>query len=81
MNADLVSPIDSIVELAHEIADECPACAGRASEIATWAGEVRERRPSREELTALVDLTCPGLPDHQRNALIDGLGALVRFAE
>jgi len=46
-----------------------------------WANEIRERRPSREELTALVDATCPGLPEDQRTPLIDGLRAFVRFAE
>jgi hypothetical protein len=76
------SPIDSIVDLAHQIIDQCPSCAGRASEIIMWAGEIRERRPSREELTALVDVTCKGsLPDDQRQLLINGLRALVRFAE
>jgi hypothetical protein len=76
------SPIDTIVDLARQIIDECPSCARRASEIITWAGEIRERRPSREELTALVDLTCKGyLPDDQRELLINGLRAFVRFAE
>ena len=75
------APLDHIVELAHEIIDECPSCAGTASEIAMWANEIRERRPSREELAALVDATCPGLPEHQRTPLIDGLRAFVRFAE
>jgi hypothetical protein len=46
-----------------------------------WANEIRERRPSREELTALVDAACPGLPDDQRTLLINGLRAFVRFAE
>jgi len=46
-----------------------------------WANEIRERRPGREELTALVDATCPGLPVDQRTQLIDGLRAFVRFAE
>ena len=46
------------------------------------AREIRERRPSREELEALVDATCKGfLPDDQRKLLIEGLRALVRFAE
>ncbi len=48
-------PIVNIVELAHEIIDECPSCAGRASKIIVWAEQVRERRPSREELAALID--------------------------
>jgi transposase len=74
-------PLDQIIELAHEIIDECPSCAGTASEIVMWANEIRERRPSREELTALVDATCPGLPEDQRTSLIDGLRAFVRFAE
>jgi hypothetical protein len=52
------SPIDSIVHLAHQIIDECPSSASRASEIIMGAGEIRERRLSREELTALVDATC-----------------------
>jgi hypothetical protein len=75
------APLDHIVELAHEIIDECPSCAGTASEIVVWTNEIRERRPSREELTALVDATCPGLPEDQRRSLIDGLRAFVRFAE
>ncbi len=76
------SPIDSIIDLAHQIIDECPSCASRASEILLWAGEIRERRPSREELAALVDATCKGyLPDDQRELLINGLRAFVRFAE
>jgi transposase len=76
------SPLDSIVALARQIADECPSCASRASEIIMWASEIRERRPSREELAALVDVTCKGyVPDDQRELLIKGLRALVRFAE
>jgi len=76
------SPIDNIVQLAHAIIEKCPTCAGKASEIMVWAGEIRERRPSREELTALVDATCEGfLPDDRRALLIEGLRALVRFAE
>jgi hypothetical protein len=76
------SLIDNIVELANQIIDECPSCAGRASEIAIWARQIRERRPSRDELTALVDATCKGfVPDDQRERLINGLRALVRFAE
>ncbi len=76
------SPLDTIVALAHEIADECPSCASRASEIILWAGEIRERRPSREELAALVDAICEGsLPEDRRKLLIDGLRAFVRFAE
>jgi hypothetical protein len=76
------SLIDNIVELANQIIDECPSCAGRASEIAVWARQIRERRPSREELAALVDATCKGfLPDDQRELLINGLRALVRFAD
>jgi hypothetical protein len=43
------APLDQIIELAHEIIDECPACAGTASEIAMWANEIRERRPGRED--------------------------------
>jgi len=47
-----------------------------------WAGEIRERRPGRPELEALIDATCGGLlPDEQRTRLIEGLRALVRFAE
>jgi hypothetical protein len=47
-----------------------------------WASEIRERRPSREELTALVDATCKGyVPDDQRELLIKGLRVFVRFAE
>jgi hypothetical protein len=75
------APLDQIFELAHKIIDACPSCAGTASEIAMWANEIRERRPSREELAALVDATCPGLPEDQRTQLIDGLRAFVRFAE
>jgi hypothetical protein len=74
------SPLDSIVALASRIADEFPSCASRASEIIMWASEIRERRPSREELTALVDATCKGyVPDDQREfLLITGLRAFVR---
>jgi hypothetical protein len=69
-------PIDAIAELAHAIINECPSCAGRASEITTWAGQAREHRASRQELEALVDATCRGyLPDDQRTLLIDGLRA------
>jgi len=75
------APLDHIIELAHRIIDECPSCAGTASEIVLWANEIRERRPGREELTALVDAACPGLPDDQRTLLINGLRAFVRFAE
>jgi hypothetical protein len=75
------APLDQIIELAHEIIDECPSCAGTASEIAMWANEIRERRPSREEPAALVDATCPDLRADQRTRLIDGLRALARFAE
>jgi hypothetical protein len=77
-----ISPLDQIMTLAGEIVDECPSCAGKASQSAMWAREIRERRPSREELEALVDATCKGLvPDDQRKLLIEGLRALVRFAE
>lgn len=76
------SPLDSIVALARQVADECPSCASRASEIIIWASEIRERRPSREELTALVDATCKGyVLDDQRVLLINRLRALVHFAE
>jgi hypothetical protein len=44
--------------LSREIVDDCPSCAGKASQIAMWAREIRERRPSRQELEALVDATC-----------------------
>jgi hypothetical protein len=77
-----VSPIRTIMGLAREVIDECPSCAGRASEIIVWAEQVRERRPSREELAALVDVTCQGaLTETQRASLIEGLRAFVRFAE
>jgi len=76
------APVDSIVDLARTIIDECPSCASEASKIIMWAGEIRERRPSREELAALVDATCKSyLPQDQRELLINGLRALVRFAE
>ena len=76
------SPLDQIMTLARDIVDECPSCAGKASQIAMWAREIRERRPSRQELEALVDATCNGfVPDDQRKLLIVGLRALVRFAE
>ena len=76
------SPLDQIMTLSREIVDECPSCAGKASQIGMWAREIRERRPGREELEALVDATCQGsLPDDQRKLLIEGLRALVRFAE
>lgn len=41
------APLDQIIELANEIIDECPSCAGTASEIVMWANEIRERRPDR----------------------------------
>ena len=76
------SPLEQILTLSREIVDDCPSCAGKASQIAMWAHEIRERRPSRQELEALVDATCRGLvPDDQRKLLIEGLRALVRFAE
>ena len=75
-------PVDRIMALAHEITEDCPSCARKASEIALWAGQIRERRPSREELEALVDTTCGDtLPPEQKARLIEGLRALVRFAE
>ena len=75
-------PLDHIIALAREITDKCPSCAGRASEIMMWAGEIRDRRPSRDELAALVDATCQGyLPEQERTLLINSLRALVRFAE
>jgi hypothetical protein len=80
-NSD-ASPLDQILTLAREIVDECPSCAGKASQIAMWAREIRERRPSRQELEALVDAACEGsVPDDRRELLIEGLRALVRFAE
>ena len=74
-------PIDRIMALAREIIDECPSCAGKASEISLWAGQIRERGPGREELAALVDSTCEQLAAEQKERLIEGLRALVRFAE
>jgi uncharacterized protein YicC (UPF0701 family) len=75
-------PIDNIIELADEIIDDCPSCSAKASEIIHWAKEVRERRPNREELTALVDAACKGaLTNTQRADLIEGMQALVRVAE
>lgn len=77
-----ISIMEHVVELAHEIIDECPGCAAKASEIIIWVEQVRERRPSREELAALVDATCEGaLGETHRANLIEGLRALVRFAE
>ncbi len=77
-----ISPIETIMELAHEVIDECPSCTAKASEIIIWAEQIRERRPSREELAALIDSTCQGaLTETQRGNLIEGLRALVRFAE
>jgi hypothetical protein len=76
------SPLDQILTLSQEIVDECPSCAGKAAQIAMWAREIRERRPSRLELEALVDATCKGfVPDDRRKLLIEDLRALVRFAE
>jgi len=76
------SPFDQIITLTREIVDACPSCAGKASQIAMWAREIRERRPSREEMEALVDATCKGyVPGDQRKLLIEGPRALVRFAE
>ena len=75
-------PLNHIMTLAREIVDEWPSCAGKASQIAMRAREIQERRPSREELEALVDATCKGfVPDDQRKLLAEGLRALVRFAE
>ncbi len=77
-----ISPIETIMEVAHEVIDECPSCTAKASEIIIWAEQIRERRPSREELAALIDSTCHGaLTETQRANLIEGLRALVRFAE
>jgi hypothetical protein len=77
-----ISPLDQIMTLSREIVDECPSCAGKASQIGMWAREIRERRPSRQELEALVDTACQGsVPDDQRKLLIEGLRAMVRFAE
>jgi hypothetical protein len=83
MQADTdASPIDRIMALAGEVINDCPACAGKATEIRLWAGQIRERRPNDEELAAVVDATCPGaLSRGQRATLIDALRALVRFAE
>jgi hypothetical protein len=39
-NSD-TSPLDQILTLAREIVDECPSCAGKASQIAMWAREIR----------------------------------------
>jgi len=76
------SIIDNIMQLAHEIIDECPSCSGKASEIIIWAEQIRERRPSREELTAFVDAASQGaLSNEQRTLMINGLTAFVRFAE
>ncbi|EIM30156.1 hypothetical protein [Microvirga lotononidis] len=75
------APLDHISELANGIIDACPSCASTAPEIVMWVNEIRERRPGREELTALVDTTYPGLPADQRALLIAGLRAFVRFAE
>ena len=76
------SPTDQIMGLAREIIDERPSCAGKASQIAVWASKIRERRPSRQELEALMDATCKGYgPDGRGEFLIEGLPALVRFAE
>ncbi len=64
------SPTDQIIGLAREIIDECPSCAGKASQIAVWASKIRERHPSRQELEALVDATCKGwasLPERKRS--------------
>jgi hypothetical protein len=75
-------PVDRIMALAHEITEECPSCAGKASEIALWAGQIRERHPSREELEALVNTTCDNdLPAEQKARLVEDLRALVCFAE
>jgi len=77
-----LSPVVNIMELAHEIIDECPDCTGKASEIIVWAEQIQERRPSREEIAALIDVTCPGaLTETQRAHLIEGLRAFMRFAE
>jgi hypothetical protein len=76
------SPLDSIMGLARQIADECQSFASRAAEIIVWASEIRGRRPSREKLAAILSATCKGdLSDDQRELPIKGLRALVRFAE
>jgi len=82
MNHDSdASPVDCIVHLARQIIYECPSGASRAAEIIMWTGEIRTRRPSRDELAAHVDLFCKGLmPDDHRDALIACLRALVLLA-
>ncbi len=42
----VTGPLERITELAHLIMDECPSCVAHASEITTWAAEIRERRPA-----------------------------------
>jgi hypothetical protein len=71
-----ISAVDHIVELAQEIAEECPHCAASASEIIMWADEIRERWPSCDDLRAIVETMCGGaLPESQRRLLTNALCA------
>jgi hypothetical protein len=75
-------PLDQILSLAHEIIDECPSCARKARRIAMWATEIRERRPDRAQVAALVGAGTAGLlPDAQLKALVDRLFILMRYPE
>jgi hypothetical protein len=75
-------PIDQILSLAHEIIEECPSCARKATRIVMWANQIRERRPDRAELATIVGVQSAGLlPDARMRALVDHLCAVVRYAE
>ena len=79
---DEVGPLDHILALAHEIIEECPNCAGKATKIAMWATEIRERRPGRPEVGRIVGFHTGGLvPDAKMRALVDQLTALMRYPE
>jgi len=82
MTGDEVGPLDQILALVHEIIEECPSCAGKASKIAMWAAEIRERRPGRPEVARIVGFHTGGVvPDAQMKAMIDQITALMRYPE
>ncbi|KLK90181.1 hypothetical protein AA309_27105 [Microvirga vignae] len=63
-----VASLDHIIEFAHEITDARPSCAGMASDIVTWSNAIRGPGPRHEELTALVDATCPGRSEKREHS-------------
>lgn len=71
-------PVDAIIELADEISEECPSCAVTASEIVMWADRIRERRPSRDALAAVVNASCAGLSADGRKAIVETIYGMVQ---